>query len=440
MTSKINNITNEEINRIKIHINSRPITPEADSEFDKMVYENNSALSSAGYAVYGFVPSVPSVPVTTSSNPQLGVATFFKDARQWMSDNGSRSYKGKYKNYAHFIVIEANEVDMSTWATTTVNQNIYGAIGANPKASVIINGALFNYRNESFVTTGIVYSNGIKQPTSTDPSKASHAVANLRYWFGQTTDNSMSANGTTAATFKFGGKGHPPVPPVPPGAHDVHSSTGGLISCIWPDAAGNGQKITTAQDSDLKAYAALGKGAMLGYGVIGIDRSTGMMIILAKENGYTTRLDIFDVQNALWSSGVDQAVVTDGGSSVALALDGAVAVKGPRHYGTSGARDTVTSYLAFTPIPVAKLTAPVNGAAVQKGATVTLTATAKGGTGNIAKVEFYRGADKVGEDTVPPYSVSYIENTIGTFMLHVKVSDNDGGSAESIKSSFTVNP
>lgn len=440
LTSKINDITNEEISRIKNHINGRPMTSEANFEFDKMEYECNSALSSAGYSIYGVEPSIPSVPVTSSSNPQLGDATFFRDARQWMSDNGRRSYKGKYKNYAHFIVVEANEFDMTTWTTTTVNQNIYSAIGANPKSSIVINGALFNYRNENFVTTGIVYSDGIKQSTSTDPSKASHAVANLRYWFGQTTDNSMSANGATAATFKFGGKGHPPSPAVPPGAHDVHSSTGGLISCIWPDAAGNGQKITTLQDSDLKAYAVMGKGAMLGYGMIGIDRSTGMMIILAKENGYTTRLGLFDVQDALWSSGVDQAVVTDGGSSVALALDGAVAVKGQRHYGSSGARDTVTNYLAFTPIPVAKLTAPVHGTAVKKGDTVTLTATAKGGTGKITKVEFFRGAEKVGEDTIAPYSVTYTENTIGTFTLHVKVSDSDGGSAESIKSSFTVNP
>lgn len=440
LTSEMDSLTGEQLSRIKQHVNGKVFTPATSHLFDTMVSENNIALESAGFAIYGFHVPAPPVPVAASSTPQLGEGNFFADARQWMDDNGARSFKGSYKNYAHFAVVEASEFDLTAWTTTTTNKNIYSAMAANPGAKIIINGALFNYRNETFVTTGLVFSNGVKLPTSTDPSKASHGVANQRYWFGQTTDNSMAANGATAASFQFGGKGHPPVPAVPPGPADIHSSTGGMISCIWPDAAGIRQKVTPVMDSDLKTYAAMGKGAMLGYGIIGIDRATGLMIILSKENGYTTRLNIFDVQNALWNSGVDQAVATDGGSSVALAVDGVVKNKGPRHYGNIGARETVTSYLVFTPIPVAKLSSPEPGATVQKNASVLVSATAKGGTGNITKIEFFQAGVKIGEDTTAPYSITHTQNTAGTFLLFAKVFDSDGASAESVKTSITVNP
>lgn len=101
-------------------------------------------------------------------------------------------------------------------------------------------------------------------------------------------------------------------------------------------------------DSDLKVMSAF-KGPMLGHGIVGVDRDTGMIIILSKENGISKRLSIFDVQNKLWTSGVDQAIGTDGGSSVALSVNDNIRVKGQRHFGKSKARDTVTNYMIFSP-------------------------------------------------------------------------------------------
>lgn len=125
----------------------------------------------------------------------------------------------------------------TTWTTTKTNDSIYGAISANPAAKIIINGALFNYKKEVFITPGMVYREGAQLATSTAPGKRSYKVAGLRYWFGQNVDNSPAANNGRAETFRFGGKGHPPVPAAP-GPNDLHSATGGLISIIWPDASG----------------------------------------------------------------------------------------------------------------------------------------------------------------------------------------------------------
>jgi hypothetical protein len=182
------------------------------------------------------------------------------------------------------------------------------------------------------------------------------------------------------------------------------------------------------------------KGRMLGYGMIGVDRDTGMMIILSKENGAFSRLDLFDVRDRIWTSGVDQAVITDGGSSVALAIDGSIPVKGGRHYGSSKARDTVTNYFAFTPIPVAKITLPAAGANVSVGTPITIEASAKGGTGNITRVEFYQGVTKIGEDNSTPYSISFTPTTAGAFTLSAKVFDSDGGTAKSVDVPVTINP
>ena len=74
-----------------------------------------------------------------------------------------------------------------------------------------------------------------------------------------------------------------------------------------------------------------------------------MLIILSKDNGITKGLSIFDVQDTLWNSGVDQAVGTDGGSSVAFSVNGNVRIKGARHFGNVGARETVTNYMIFSP-------------------------------------------------------------------------------------------
>ncbi len=280
-----------------------------------------------------------------AAGPVFGSKTFFSDVKTLLLTNGKKIYQGIYGS-ARFAVINADDFDYTAWTATIANQNIFSAVAKNPDAKIIINGALFNYKSEPNVTTGMVYSNGLKLATSVGPSHKGYKTAELRYWFGQNVDNTPAANGGKAASFKFGGKGHPPVPATP-GATDLHSATGGLLSLIWPDATGVRQKVTVAMDMDLKIYTGF-TGPMYGHGIIGVDRHTGMLIILSKENGKTEYLDIFDVRDKLWDSGVEQAAVTDGGSSVCFWVEGAIKVKGARHYGKSSMNDTVTNYMIFS--------------------------------------------------------------------------------------------
>jgi len=298
-------------------------------------------IATARSSAYATAPSA-----TNAASPVFGSPTFFTDVKQWLSDNGKDVYEGSF-SHARFAVVNADHFDYTAWTTTRTNDSIFTAMTANPAAKIIINGALFNYQEELATTTGIVYSNGVKLATSTTPGKKSDKVAGLRYWFGQNVDNTPTANAGAANSYKYGGKGHPPVP-IAPGANDLHSATGGLISIIWPDAAGNRKKVTANMDSDLKVYDGF-RGPLYGHGVVGVDRDSGMLIILSKDNGVTKGLSIFDVQDTLWSSGVDQAVGTDGGSSVALSVNGNVRIKGARHFGNVGARETVTNYMIFSP-------------------------------------------------------------------------------------------
>ena len=330
----------------KDFLSDKSIDDATEAQIDQLV-EGCNSRSEFFLLELGALNEEESQPVNNpAGNPVFGSPTFFSDAKQWLVDNGVKVLEGSF-GHARYAVINADDFDYTTWTTTTTNHNIFHAKGANPDAKVIINGALFNYKKEVFTTTGIVYSDGVKLATSTAPGKASHKVAGLRYWFGQTVDNTPATNAGTAATFKFGGKGHPPVPAAP-GPNDVHSATGGLISIIWPDAAGNRKKVTAKMDSDLKVYEGW-KGPMYGHGIVAVDRDTGMLIILSKDNGIRKKLSIFAVQDKLWNSGVDQAAGTDGGSAVALSINGAIKVKGKRHFGKSSARDTVTNYMIFSP-------------------------------------------------------------------------------------------
>lgn len=149
---------------------------------------------------------------------------------------------------------------------------------------------------------------------------------------------------------------------------------------------------------------------------------------------------MFDIQSALWTSGVDQAVLTDGGTSVALAIAGDVRVKGGRHHGNADSFNTVTNYLAFTPVPVAKITIPATGSILKSGIPTTVSAAAKGGANSITKVEFYQGSSKIGEANTSPYSITFTPTTTGSSTLSAKVTDADGETGRSIELPITVNP
>ena len=71
------------------------------------------------------------------------------------------------------------------------------------------------------------------------------------------------------------------------------------------------------------------------------------------------------------------------------------------------------------------------GAPFTAPANVTLNASANDSDGTIAKVEFYNGASKIGEDTTAPYAYSWTNVAAGTYNLSAKATDNQGATTTS---------
>jgi hypothetical protein len=156
-----------------------------------------------------------------------------------------------------------------------------------------------------------------------------------RYWFGQST----SANSGQALSYQFG-QGNPTASATP-------EALGGLTGFIYP----SGHALSGAEAKDLRVYSPdrLG-GGLPGFNVIGVDRNTGMVIVVTKD--HEMQGSLFDVQALLTASGVDLAEVTDGGGSVGCwsKATGYVS-KGERQVGTPDNHNTVTTYLIFSPNP-----------------------------------------------------------------------------------------
>jgi hypothetical protein len=102
---------------------------------------------------------------------------------------------------------------------------------------------------------------------------------------------------------------------------------------------------------------------------------------------------------------------------------------------TSAAVNIVVS----TGPPTVALTAPAEGAAYGSNATVSLAADANGNGGaTIAKVEFFAGATKIGEDTSSPYNFDWTGMALGAYALTAKATDNFGAATTSTAVNITV--
>ena len=108
---------------------------------------------------------------------------------------------------------------------------------------------------------------------------------------------------------------------------------------------------------------------------------------------------------------------------------------------SDGGTPVSTPPRSFTPgnnaAPTVALTAPANGATITRPATVDFAATASDSDGSIAKVEFYQGTVKVGEDASAPYAFSW-DAPAATYSLTALAVDNGGGRATSAARTVTV--
>ena len=88
--------------------------------------------------------------------------------------------------------------------------------------------------------------------------------------------------------------------------------------------------------------------------------------------------------------------------------------------------------------PVVTLTSPAANASFASGTTITLTATATQTNGTIAKVEFYNGTTKLGEDLTAPYNFSWTNAPIGTHSLGARATDSKNLVGNSALKQITV--
>ncbi len=88
--------------------------------------------------------------------------------------------------------------------------------------------------------------------------------------------------------------------------------------------------------------------------------------------------------------------------------------------------------------PSVTLTAPANAASYNAPASIVITANAADVDGTIAKVEFYNGSVKLGEDASSPYSYTWSGVAAGTYAISVKAFDDKGASTASGSVSVTV--
>jgi len=90
------------------------------------------------------------------------------------------------------------------------------------------------------------------------------------------------------------------------------------------------------------------------------------------------------------------------------------------------------------PSPTVSVTAPANGLTVATGADIMLKANASDDNGTIKRVEFYEGANKLGEDSDAPYEFEWKDVEAGNYSITVIAIDNDGAKTTSPVISITV--
>jgi GH18 family chitinase len=88
--------------------------------------------------------------------------------------------------------------------------------------------------------------------------------------------------------------------------------------------------------------------------------------------------------------------------------------------------------------PTASITAPSNNAVFPIGSSIAVTATASDSDGTVAKVEFFNGATRLGEDTTSPYSWTITNASAGNYSLTARATDNLSATGTSTAVLITV--
>ena len=162
----------------------------------------------------------------------------------------------------------------------------------------------------------------------------------------------------------------------------------------------------------------------------------GAMMVGVKSDAFDQKLAFTTTGGTGWQTLEREIVVPAPRGSwcvLYLGLDGAA----------EGAFDQISlrkrvTVPAANQAPTVSLTAPAAGATGTAPATFTLAATAADTDGTVAKVEFFAGATKLGEDLSAPYQFSWAGVAAGTYTLTARATDNGGATTTSTAVSVSV--
>jgi len=105
---------------------------------------------------------------------------------------------------------------------------------------------------------------------------------------------------------------------------------------------------------------------------------------------------------------------------------------------TGGAKSTNSINIIVNATPTVTIISPTNNSVFTAPANIVIEANPSDSDGTIAKVEFFNGATKLGEDINNPYSFAWNGVSAGSYSLTAKATDNHGATATSSPVGVTV--
>ena len=242
----------------------------------------------------------------------------------------------------------------------------------------------------------------------------------VQWSMGEYANANNKENDLERLSFIYFGAGYRP---------DDHGNTTTAATSLTMDASGNVSNkgvIQWTADVDMFSFSTSGGLVNLTFNPNAYYPTLDILATLYDNNGTViTTSDPSDLNAAIsttLAAGRYYVSVTGTGS-------GDPVTTGYSIYGSLGTY-TITGTVANNQLPVVSISSPVTGTSFNMPASVAITANATDADGNISKVEFYNGANKLGEDATAPYSFTWSGMAAGSYTLKAVATDDRGGQAE----------